>query len=1822
MIKVLLIFAVLLFSGLLNAEKRYLYITDLLVKEKNGGKHWDNFEGKPDLVIILYVWKNKQWKTHYTSPVFKDLLRVEQNIAVDCTIEVGDKVRIEIEDKDLAQNDSIGSIELDVPFAEKNSIQHFGSIKKIHYVFSRHSSLKKWKQEQQQAMRRRLEKELANDILHKEKQLQQNIRKKIEAEYEHFRKITQKRNIRKILIRISDPQIREIVTQLLSPSSKERQKALLKLQSLGKKKRIVRSHLKRLISLVNSPTRYTIMAAIEIIDQHISKLDPLDHVDTLQSKFKVPPSDKKPLTTNLKYRKCHALVIGINKYKHFSNLEGPYSDAAAVADILGSRYQFDRVVLLSDKKSTVTKSNVKRHIVDQVTREIVFKNLQQLQSEIQKEDAVFFYYAGHGIPGYLAVGDSKNISSTNRPDIKTMISLKKIAQKLESFAAKHSLMVLDCCFSGSLLEEKYRPDFSHITTNNFFVASEDYLNQVFHRRAFQVITAGTGNEVVADKLDEVSTIYAQKFKDSRGHSPFTAVLLQALEGSIGRSDGKILASQLGYYMTDTLVNDKRLEAAQVPRYQTFGGKGDFVFIPADPQVLNPKILSALYLTDESYTDLRKSSCEALGKLIFDKATLQSQLQLIKNAIPHLIHLLSKDEPVNSLKAVVKLLLRMTQYANKEVKEFSQLIKPLTDLLQYLLQKTENKGQLQDEIVLILARLHQHATTSAVKQVHDYVAILDKKWRQKKKSMKLPKSVLHKKIKHREKQIVQKARNKITANTPQTQMRYWHSVYKDYYWLHSEGLKLLQKRKGKLDKYQLMMNRAQKTFAKWHYIQEQDINASAYANREIAYRQCGTYAGRALEYIKNLDGLHHLKKQARNLIKLAYEQRKEIWRSSNHHDGPVTSVSFYNDGNLIASSSLDKTIRIWDAANGSLLGKMDATSAVLDSCFSSDGQILAYALSNKTIHLHNVITGKKIRVINGHDAKVVSLAFNSKSDQLVSGSADGTAKLWDIHSARELRVYKGYTSTIPSVCFSPDGKMLALGASDSSVRLLDVASAKEILIWDEHGNKVRTVDFSPNGKKLVSGSWDKTLKVWDLPSGKHTTFRGHRDIVNCVCFSPDGKMIASSSGDNTVRLWDVKTGKQINSFNMLDNSFSICFSPDGKSLVSGGLDNRLWLQNVDTGEITEGFIGQKIMSVCFSPHGKTLAFGVFESSVIQLWNVEKQLRTNVLKGHDSFVTSLHFSKNGNLLVSGADDNTVRLWNINTQQELTRFTAHKATRSIGHTDFLVWSVKLSPDNKRIASGSNAGTVGIWNVDEPDKSMTYKITPTIHSVSISPDGKKILWGASSNAVRLWSVDTGEEIYRLDGHKRSVLSVCFSSDGKFAASASKDHSVKLWNTATKKRITFHGHKDLVNSVCFSPDDKMIMSGSADKTVRLWDTATGAELATILHESAVNSVCFSPNGRTLVCGLNNGMVKVLQVVTNREIVKMAGHNLTVNSICFSPDGKTLISGSDDHSVRLWNITTAKQIRLLRSHDAKVNAVTFSRKANVFACGFSDGTIEVYDTATNKKIRTITEHTKAINTMCFDDNGKTLVSGSADRTIRFWNVDTGKNLKKAVAHKGYVSNVVLYRNSQKLASLGGDGILRLWNTKNMRISKQIDTYLRHGKQIKCMAFNPDGRIVACGLDDHTIRFWDLSRHREIKKIVAHKSHINAIHFSSNGGRLASASSDKTVKLWDVDSGKEIRSFTGHKAKVVCLSFSKDGSILASGSQDSTIRLWETNGREIAPLDKIVLPWSQYSVKKSQPNVVEKRLFQNALKRQPQKFTQQLFRLQIDKNMQPVPYKSK
>jgi RNA polymerase sigma factor (sigma-70 family) len=376
---------------------------------------------------------------------------------------------------------------------------------------------------------------------------------------------------------------------------------------------------------------------------------------------------------------------------------------------------------------------------------------------------------------------------------------------------------------------------------------------------------------------------------------------------------------------------------------------------------------------------------------------------------------------------------------------------------------------------------------------------------------------------------------------------------------------------------------------------------------------------------------------------------------------IKTVAFLPDGKTLASWNESGLLDLWDLGTGKRVYTLCQRSTAV--AFAPDGQLMAWTDRTAAVHLWNFRKDRPACRLAAHEAGLDSAVLTADGKALTTySSGDRTVRRWDLASRKEIHKFalgKADQSFFFSITVSGNGKTVAAAgytwSQPTGVRpalwLLDGLTGRRLHELHGHQALLRAVAFSPDGGTLASGGEDCSIFLWKVATGKRLHhLRGHKGRIGAVTFSPDGKVLASvgnGGSDQSLCLWETASGKLLHQIKRgyCDTS-SVAFSPDGRTVTAASGEQAVGLWEVATGQQRLTFAKQRgwwVRCVAFSPDGNTLAVGV--DNDVCLWNVLTGTEVNRYPGHRGAITSLAFRPDSKVLISGSEDTTALLWDVN-------------------------------------------------------------------------------------------------------------------------------------------------------------------------------------------------------------------------------------------------------------------------------------------------------------------------------------------------------------------------------------------------------------------------------------------------------------------------------------------------------------------------------------------------------------------------------------------------
>lgn len=399
-----------------------------------------------------------------------------------------------------------------------------------------------------------------------------------------------------------------------------------------------------------------------------------------------------------------------------------------------------------------------------------------------------------------------------------------------------------------------------------------------------------------------------------------------------------------------------------------------------------------------------------------------------------------------------------------------------------------------------------------------------------------------------------------------------------------------------------------------------------------------------------------------------------------HEERVTAIATHG-GRWIASAGWDKRTVLTDEVNVAHRTLRGHTSVISALAFSPDGQELASASWDRTVRLWP--TANAHRQIRAHEVGVKTVALDATGTRAVSGGHDDRVKVWDVASGGLVRAFEGHTDHVFRVLFSPDGEHVASSSDDRTVRSWRVGDGTS-RVYRGHTADVEEIAFSPDGKWIASAGEDANVGLWPVSGEGEHMLGGHTGAVTAVAFTPTSDTLLSASADGTIVSWDVAGAKRRGTETPHVGGVTSLAISDAGTVASTGRDDRLMLWDMSSApQLVAPVAGADRVSI--SKGGGMIAASS-RSGEITLCSVGPPPRCRSLVGHEERVHAMRFTPDEQLLVSGSEDGTVRIWS----------TATGESRPIRVHHAAVFDIALGGD--LIVSASGDRTIGLLRLIAP--------------------------------------------------------------------------------------------------------------------------------------------------------------------------------------------------------------------------------------------------------------------------------------------------------------------------------------------------------------------------------------------------------------------------------------------------------------------------------------------------------------------------------------------
>ncbi|XP_010453841.1 PREDICTED: transducin beta-like protein 3 [Camelina sativa] len=624
--------------------------------------------------------------------------------------------------------------------------------------------------------------------------------------------------------------------------------------------------------------------------------------------------------------------------------------------------------------------------------------------------------------------------------------------------------------------------------------------------------------------------------------------------------------------------------------------------------------------------------------------------------------------------------------------------------------------------------------------------------------------------------------------------------------------------------------------------------------------------------------------------------------------------------------------------------------------------------------------------------------------------------------------------------------------------------------------------SSDGSFIVCACGDAINIVDSLDSSVKSTIEGDSDTLTALALSPDDKFLFSAGHSRQIRVWDLETLKCI----------------------------RSW----------KGHEGPVMGMACHASGGVLATAGADRKVLV--WDVDGGFCTHYFKGHKGVVSSIlfHPDANKNILISGSDDSTVRVWDL-----MAKNTEKKCLAILDKHFSAVTSIALSEDGLTLFSAGRDKVVNVWDLHDYSCKTTVATFEVLEAVTTVSSGTPFASFVTSLDQKSKKKDpSSQATYFITVGERGVVRL-WKSEGSVCLYEQKSSDITVSSDDEESKRGF-------TAAAMLPSDRGLLCVTADQQFFFYSVVENVEESELVlskrlvgyNEEIAEMKFLGDEEQFLAVATNLEEVRVYDVATMSCSYVLAGHKEVVLSLdtCVSSSGNVLVvTGSKDKTVRLWNATSKSCIGVGTGHNGDILAVAFAKKSFSF-----------------------------------------FVSGSGDRTLKVWSLDgisedseEPVNLKTrsvVAAHDKDINSVAVARNDSLVCTGSEDRTASIWRLPDL---VHVVTLRGHKRRIFSVEFSTVDQCVITASGDKTVKIWAISDGSCLKTFEGHTSSVLRASFITDGTQFVSCGADGLLKLWNVNTSECIATYDQHEDKVWALAVGKKTEMIATGGGDAVINLW-------------------------------------------------------------------
>lgn len=627
-----------------------------------------------------------------------------------------------------------------------------------------------------------------------------------------------------------------------------------------------------------------------------------------------------------------------------------------------------------------------------------------------------------------------------------------------------------------------------------------------------------------------------------------------------------------------------------------------------------------------------------------------------------------------------------------------------------------------------------------------------------------------------------------------------------------------------------------------------------------------------------------------------------------------------------------------------------------------------------------------------------------------------------------------------------------------------------------------------------------------------------------------------------------------------------FSRDGTRVLTAGTDRTARLRDVEDGRElgtyshdSERFLDERIHRVATSTDGGRLLTVAYDQA--RLWDVTGTLLVDVSAPDDSYITAGDMSADGRRIVTAVRTGAV------TVQEAAPPGDVPPTPTVidGHPDGTFFAV-FGPDGATVLTAGAEQTgeaVRIWSSTTGEQLGVLPVAHEIRTVAFSPAGDVVGVGDREGGLHLWRWRAGTAPVVVDDHTDPVASLDFDTEGDRVVTAA-GKQLRVFRTSDgAPLVDATGHTDLISSVSFDPRGERLLSASYDGSALVWDATSGTRVDALMgHTDGILAAQFDADGRRVVTTSEDGTTRLWEPLADLTVMSAGEPQGFMHAARYSADGRYVVGAEHVGRVHVWDASTGERLQELDASEDRLTAAAFDG-GGTRVLVTSDRDVSMWDWRAGKELA---RRPGALVRAALSPDGSVVATSDPMRPwdVHLWTWADPEDVELVLkGHDFEVGTAQFSADGRWLATGGADDTVRVWDVETGEQQALLEA---HEGDVTSVAFSPDGRRLV-SVSGEAAWLWDWAEERPLRVLPAAEQRLSTAAFSADGERVITGDVAGTTGVWDAGTGHRLAWFERHTEYVNTVTTSPEGDRILTASDDGTVRAYECD--VCLPLDDLI-----------------------------------------------------